>query len=185
MMQSCWSLQCDDMAASRGPGLRRPLLTSADDMFHTVIQQTGEAPCAESCLRVEIHKIAHEHEMQQLKAQVSRPQACPRILSVAYKLFSTISSCRIGTQNATTQHCRAGPGAQLSPDACSSQRGRVWSVVQVSNSLGRPHQEHSSLQLRVRSTTNCSKPALLCARQTAHSQVALCIHLASHHSNNQ
>ena len=77
MMQSGWSLQCDDMAASSGRGLRRPLLTSADDMFHTVIQQSGEAPCAESCLRVKIHKSAHEHEMQQLKAQVSRPQAYP------------------------------------------------------------------------------------------------------------
>lgn len=75
------------MAASRGPELRRPLLTSADNLFHTVIQQSGEAPCAESRLRVEIHKSVHEHEMQQLKAQVSRPQACTRVLSVAHKLF--------------------------------------------------------------------------------------------------
>ena len=79
MMQSCWSLQCVDMAVSSGRGLRRPLLTSADDVFHTVIQQSGEAPCAESCLRVEIHKSAHEHEMQQLKRQVRRWQACPRM----------------------------------------------------------------------------------------------------------
>ncbi len=78
-MQSCCSLQCDDMAARSGRGLRRPLLTTADDVFDTVIQQSGEASCAESCLRVEIHKSAHEHEMQQLKAQVSKPQACLRM----------------------------------------------------------------------------------------------------------
>ena len=77
-MHSLWSLQCDDMAANRGPGLRRALLTSADDVFHTVVQQSGEAPCAESCLRVNIHKSAHGQEMQQLNAQVSRPQACSR-----------------------------------------------------------------------------------------------------------
>ncbi|KAL0048205.1 hypothetical protein WJX82_009864 [Trebouxia sp. C0006] len=67
-----WEMQCHDMAPSSGHGLRRPLLTSADDVFDTVIHQSGEASCAESCLRVKIHKSAHEHEMQQLKAQVHR-----------------------------------------------------------------------------------------------------------------
>ena len=113
-MQSCWTLQCHDMAPSSGHGLRRPLLTSADDVFDTVIHQSGEASCAESCLRVEIHKSAHEHEMQQLKAQVGKPQAAPGWLSVAHKLFLTRFSCHIGAQNATTQHCRAGPGAHVS-----------------------------------------------------------------------